>query len=167
MSNHSIKLFNYNTWANKTLLNHLMQLPSELCHENIKSVFPSIFDTLMHIYIVDYGWHSLLTRKYTSDDYEAIRSTIARLTEEVKALNLQDFGKKQDLLSKSYYDFVSTTDMEQTVIYSTLSMQHSEVIQHVVNHGTYHRGNITAMLRQLDHAGVPTDYSMYLYQSMK
>jgi uncharacterized damage-inducible protein DinB len=121
----------------------------------------------MHIYIVDYGWHSLLIRKYASDDYEAIRSTIVRLTEEIRALSLQDFGKKQDLLSKSYHDFASTTDMEQTVTYSALSMQHSEVIQHVVNHGTYHRGNITAMLRQLDHAGVQTDYSLYLYESMK
>ncbi|MFC0332820.1 DinB family protein [Paenibacillus sepulcri] len=28
----------------------------------------------------------------------------------------------------------------------------------LVNHGTYHRGNITAILRQLGHPGTPTDY---------
>jgi hypothetical protein len=38
----------------------------------------------------------------------------------------------------------------------------SELVQHVVNHGTYHRGNITTMLRQLDHASVLTDYAFYL-----
>ncbi|MEH7531611.1 DinB family protein, partial [Priestia megaterium] len=32
------------------------------------------------------------------------------------------------------------------------------------NHGTYHRGNITAMLRQLGHPGVMTDYVLYLYE---
>ena len=37
------------------------------------------------------------------------------------------------------------------------------MILHVVNHGTYHRGNITAMLRQMGYASVPTDYGIYLY----
>ncbi|WP_313897918.1 DinB family protein [Brevibacillus sp. FSL L8-0520] len=37
-------------------------------------------------------------------------------------------------------------------------------MQHVVNHGTYHRGNIAAMLRQQGYAGVPTDYVFYLYE---
>lgn len=157
MNNHSIKLFNYNTWANKTLLNHLMQLPVELSHENIKSVFPSVFDTLMHIYIVDYGWHSLLRGKYAWDDYQVINSTIAELKAQLAALSLPDFGIKQDLLAECYCELLSTADMEQIMTYSTLPMQHSEVIQHVVNHGTYHRGNITAMLHQLGHGGVSTD----------
>jgi uncharacterized damage-inducible protein DinB len=39
----------------------------------------------------------------------------------------------------------------------------SELVPHVVNHGTYHRGNITAMLRQMGYASVSTDYGIYLY----
>ena len=39
----------------------------------------------------------------------------------------------------------------------------ADMILHVVNHGTYHRGNITAMLRQMGYASVPTDYGIYLY----
>ncbi|OAS89436.1 MULTISPECIES: DinB family protein [Metabacillus] len=39
-----------------------------------------------------------------------------------------------------------------------------ELIQHVANHGTYHRGNLTAMLRQLGHQGKPTDYVSYLFE---
>jgi uncharacterized damage-inducible protein DinB len=31
------------------------------------------------------------------------------------------------------------------------------MIQHVVNHGTYHRGQVTTMLRQLGAKGVGTD----------
>jgi uncharacterized damage-inducible protein DinB len=41
------------------------------------------------------------------------------------------------------------------------------MILHVVNHGTYHRGNITAMLRQMGYASVPTDYGIYLYINKK
>jgi uncharacterized damage-inducible protein DinB len=39
----------------------------------------------------------------------------------------------------------------------------SELVPHVVNHWTYHRGNIIAMLRQMGYASVSTDYSLYLY----
>jgi uncharacterized damage-inducible protein DinB len=40
-------------------------------------------------------------------------------------------------------------------------------MQHVVNHGTYHRGNITAMLRQLGSKGISTDFIFYLYEQEK
>lgn len=39
----------------------------------------------------------------------------------------------------------------------------SELVPYIVNHGTYHRGNITAMLRQMGYASVSTDYGHYLY----
>jgi len=32
-----------------------------------------------------------------------------------------------------------------------------QIMQHVVNHGTYHRGQVIAMLRQLGAKGVATD----------
>lgn len=39
----------------------------------------------------------------------------------------------------------------------------SEMIMHVVTHATYHRGNITSMLRQMGHASVTTDFTRYWY----
>lgn len=42
-----------------------------------------------------------------------------------------------------------------------------QVINHVVNHVNYHRGEVTAMLHQLDYKRVPTDYAAYLYQLNK
>lgn len=48
--------------------------------------------------------------------------------------------------------------------YGKLETPISDLVRHVVNHGTYHRGNITAMLRQQGHPGVPTDYVFYLYE---
>lgn len=43
----------------------------------------------------------------------------------------------------------------------------NELIQHIVNHGTYHRGNISSMLRQLGHAGASSDFVFYLYEVNK
>ena len=40
-------------------------------------------------------------------------------------------------------------------------------MQHVVNHGTYHRGNITAMIRQLGHSSTMMDFVLYLHMVKK
>jgi uncharacterized damage-inducible protein DinB len=163
MNNHSLSIYQYNTWANSSLVGHLKQLPKEVCFKEIKSVFPSIFQTLTHIYIIDRGWYSLLTKEYASDDYEAIKISVERLIEETCDISLEEFHLKQIQLSNSFHDFITSNDMENEEIFSTLPMRYADVIQHVVNHGTYHRGNITAMLHQLNHSGIATDYGLYLY----
>lgn len=166
-NNQSLSIYDYNTWANTTILNHLKQLPNGTCNEIIKSVFPSIFDTLMHIYIVDRGWYSVLTKEYVSDDYETIKKSVEKLIAQTKDNSLEEFEQKQNQLSKNFRDFIENNDMEIKDIFSSVSMKYVDIIQHIVNHGTYHRGNITAMLHQLGHPGVGTDYSLYLYHSNK
>ncbi len=42
-----------------------------------------------------------------------------------------------------------------------------ELVQHVVNHGTYHRGNITAMIRRLGHSSTMMDFVLYLHMVKK
>ncbi|MEV5027867.1 DinB family protein [Paenibacillus sp. LPE1-1-1.1] len=46
--------------------------------------------------------------------------------------------------------------------YGRLDTHFSDFVRRVVNHRSYHRGNATAMLRQLGYSGVPTDYLFYL-----
>ncbi|ACU03978.1 DinB family protein [Pedobacter heparinus] len=161
--NHSLSMYKYNTWANNTLLKHLKQLPEGICDTNIKSVFPSIIDTLIHIYIIDRGWYSILTKEYRSDDYETIKASVDRLVAETKDISLKDLEKKQQLLAADVQSFIESHDMNYRDTFSGVSMTYGEVFIHIVNHGTYHRGNITAMLYQLDQKGVPTDYGVYLY----
>lgn len=163
ISNHSLSLYTYNTWANTSLLNHLKQLPRGTCNTIIQSVFPSIFDTLMHTYIIDCGWYSVLTKEYRSDDYEAIKTSVNRLIASTKDNELEEFEEKQLLLASSFGDFISNNEMTHLEVFSGVQMSYTDVITHIVNHGTYHRGNISAMLHQLGHKGVSTDYGAYLY----
>lgn len=37
-----------------------------------------------------------------------------------------------------------------------------DIIQHVMNHGTYHRGNVSAILHQLGQKSVSTDFIYFL-----
>lgn len=90
------QLYDYHVWANERLFEHLEQLPKDVFHAEVTSVFPSVSQTFEH------------------------------------------------------------------PKYGSLNTRFSEILQHVVNHGTYHRGNVTAMLRQQGYAGFPTDYLFYL-----
>ncbi|EGL18030.1 hypothetical protein HMPREF9413_4314 [Paenibacillus sp. HGF7] len=40
---------------------------------------------------------------------------------------------------------------------------YAEVLFQVANHGTYHRGNLSAMLRQIGQSSVMTEYALYWY----
>ncbi|WP_205513587.1 DinB family protein [Longitalea arenae] len=163
--NHSLFMYEYHTWANKTLISHLQDLPDGSCRAPIKSVFPSIFEALMHVYIIDKGWLSLLMEEYQPDDYNAIQASVNDLIASTKNNSLQELEEKQQVLAEATVRFIMKNDMADSRDFAGVRMSYADVIQHIVNHGTYHRGNITAMLHQLGHKGVPTDYGLYLYHT--
>jgi len=161
--NQSMKLHEYNSWANTTVFEHLKTLPEGLWRQQVTSVFPSVFDTLAHIYIIDKGWLSILQKEYASDDYAIIKSRVEDLNSLIADDSIDELAARYKTLSDGLRSFIETSDRNTEAIFASVRMSYADVIQHVVNHGTYHRGNISAMLHQLGHKGVPTDYGLYLY----
>ena len=72
--------------------------------------------------------------------------------------------------SEEYYRFFAEQqDSEQIIItehprFGRTEFVLADLIHHVVNHGTYHRGNISAMLHQQGERGIPTDYVYFLFK---
>ncbi len=64
-----LKQFDYHAWANTRLFNQLKELPNyeTIFNEQIQSVFPSIKDTFVHIYITDQVWLHILHGKSMSE----------------------------------------------------------------------------------------------------
>ncbi len=75
-----------------------------------------------------------------------------------------------DVIDQHHQKLVDCLEEESTdkeVYYHDLSgnkhiTQLGDIIHHVVNHGTYHRGQIMEMIRMLGHATAPTDYIYYV-----
>ncbi|GIN39559.1 MULTISPECIES: DinB family protein [Heyndrickxia] len=53
MKHPSIKKYEYHNWANDKLFKRLKELPDEVYDTELKSVFPSISATLLHMYLTD------------------------------------------------------------------------------------------------------------------
>jgi uncharacterized damage-inducible protein DinB len=166
MKEQASKLYGYNSWANDTMFAHLKTLPSDLMREPIQSVFPTVMDALVHVCRVDNVWmHALL-----GDSMEVTMSSIERLMTEVREKTLQEMQGLYHDVAENYRMFIRENDMEGVrefphPKYGVLKASNTEIVQHVVNHGTYHRGNVTAMLRQMGHAGAATDLVFYLFEA--
>lgn len=159
------QLFAYHEWANAKVLQHLRSLPEGILHQELQSVFPSVGATLAHMYLVDNIWLAAMHHL----DNAVIYASLSDWESEVKGAIIQNLEERFSRLAKRYRDFLSSLENldeysnYQHPIAGKLRARYSDIVQHVVNHGTYHRGNITAMLRQMGYPGIATDYVWYLY----
>lgn len=158
------QFYDYHSWANKRIFNHIENLPEETAYQEVKSVFPSVSHVLLHMCRADYIWLNVLSEVA----YQEIIDSVGKFESaqgDMTAIKQHAFE-----LEAQYHDFFSRQmDLKQTFSMKhpklgTLETTYADIILHVVNHGTYHRGNVTAMLRQLGHTGIPTDYMYYLYE---
>ncbi|WP_082232938.1 DinB family protein [Halobacillus massiliensis] len=164
-----LQLYNYNEWANQQIFNRLKELPKEVYRQEIKSVFSSISNVLAHVYLSDLGWIEVFNGKSMNDALE-LASQQKRETESKGIDEMEDMFLK---LSERYKVFLSqkgNVDKPMEIENPSgglMKTSVSELVTHVVNHGTYHRGNMTAMLRQMGHVSVGTDYGLYLFLSQR
>jgi uncharacterized damage-inducible protein DinB len=164
--NRAKKMYDYHVWANQKVFQHLKQLPEKIYKEQIKSVFSSISDVMVHLYATDVTW--LETMKESS--YQDTVNEVNRRKLEAAEASMEELEALYQLLSEEYYRFFGEQqDVERIIVtehprFGRMEFVLADLIHHVVNHGTYHRGNISAMLHQQDERGIPTDYVYFLFK---
>lgn len=140
-------LFEYDTWANERICNGCAVLTPEQFTRDLKSSFPSVRDTLAHIMGAQWVWLERIRGRTPAGlppagAYPDLASLRARWSE-----IREDLG--------AYVNGFSESDLAQPFEYRNFrgdpfKDSPGPIIQHLVNHGTYHRGQVAAMLRQLD-----------------
>lgn len=166
MKQEALRLYEYHVWANEKVFERLLEVPEGVSEQEVQSVFPTITQTLAHIFLTDFVW--LLAMK--GETYEEVGPKVGALSQEVKGKNVQELRKLFADSAQQFRDFFGQISMEDTKAYThpalgTVHARYADIVQHVVNHGTYHRGNISAMLRQLGHAGASSDYIFYMFET--
>ncbi|WP_057761972.1 DinB family protein [Cytobacillus praedii] len=165
--NHAKNMYKYHVWANKVLLERIKELPSNVLYEEVCSSYSTIALTFSHMYVVDVMWLKVLKGM---DMQEALATSMA-LQEKSNLYSADEFVKYYEELASQYEDWINNqNDIEQKIHLNNpwtgaRETAYSEILFHVANHGTYHRGNITTMLRQQGHASTMNDFALYWYQS--
>lgn len=165
MENTAKQMYEYHVWANQTMINRLKELPDEVYTNEILSVFSSVSKVITHIYIVDTSWLNILCGK-------SMREAMVEanwLKEQTEAKSVREMELLYAELAERYRTVLNTlNNMEETITIDNpyagvRDTSYSEIVLQIVNHATYHRGNITAMLRQMGHASVMTEYALFWY----
>lgn len=151
-------LYAFNAWARARMLDAVAQLDESAYRKPLGNSFSSVHATLVHILGTEDIWLRRWCGETPADPAspDAFRSfdEVRRRWEELEAVLqrfLAELTEGEVLRVVRYRD---TRGNEQaTPLW--------QMMQHVVNHSTYHRGQVTTMLRQLGATPVATDLIHY------
>ena len=152
-------LYEYNAWANHRTLDACAALSDEQFTRHIESSFPSVRETLVHILAAEWVWlERWLGRSPRQGD--------------LPVADLQDaasVGARWRLLEveqQRFIDALIDDALPRRIAYQNFAGETWEytlahMMQHVVNHSSYHRGQVVTLLRQLGRKPPMTDLLFY------
>jgi uncharacterized damage-inducible protein DinB len=146
-----LELLEYHRWATNLTVNAAKALTLEQFTQDLGSSFPSVRDTLAHVFTADRAWLGRLEGqappRANAGDFAELASllevwepVLTRWPTVVETLG--DPGRLIEYKSFAGEPFTNTL---------------GQIVRHVVNHGTYHRGQVATMLRQLGAQAVSSD----------
>jgi uncharacterized damage-inducible protein DinB len=149
-------LARYHAWATQRLYRHVDALPEGDYRRDAGLFFKSVHGTLNHLLVAEHG---LWFERFAND-----HSPKRRLDEEVHA----DRATLHAALKQAVRDWLPAIEswdesrFDGTLRYTstegvTRSVPFAPTLTHVFNHGTHHRGQITAALTGLGHPAPELD----------
>jgi uncharacterized damage-inducible protein DinB len=169
--NHFSLLARYNRAANEKLFAHLAALPAEVFTADRGSYFGSIRGILGHLMTCDINWMRRF-RELFGDAGPLAHPRLspeghAWTTFEFDTLTLPEFESQRRLVDTLLSEFVRTADTSRFGDALVYADSHGtkrryvfrETLDHVFNHQTHHRGQVSQLLDEL---GVENDFSNIL-----
>jgi uncharacterized damage-inducible protein DinB len=148
----------YNIWATKTLVDRINKLSDEEINREIASSFPSLYKTVQHMWLAEEAWWQRLklaehldlqSEKFTGSFNELTAGHARQSQQWVEWVN----GATENQLNH-VFAYIRNKEQQKMHVY--------QMLQHVFNHASYHRGQLVTMLRQLGAENIPaTDFSAF------
>jgi uncharacterized damage-inducible protein DinB len=147
MKTHFVMMANYNEWANARLFRVAGTLHEALYRKDVGAYFRSLHGTLNHLLVADRIWMRRLTG--TGEHPEKLN---AILFEDLPSLHAARVEEDSRIIA-----FVQSLDeaaFEEVLDYRTLNgtpqqQRRREILAHLFNHETHHRGQAHAILTVL------------------
>jgi uncharacterized damage-inducible protein DinB len=139
------QLLDYHYWARDRVLEAVRPLEISAFTAPRQSSFSSIRDTLAHTYLAEWAWYS----RWQGDSPTAFPALDQFADVESLSTAWQDTEQKV----RAFVGPMSDLDVARVIAYRMFSGVEAaspiwQMVQHVVNHASYHRGQVTTMLRQ-------------------
>ena|SRR5579859_864318 len=154
------KLLRYRAWADQLIYAAVAALPEGASTAPRATIFGNMLRTLSHTWVVDDIFQAHLQGRphgYTS------RNT-------PEPLAFEELWKRQQAMNAWYLDLAMSLTPDQAAEVVTFQfigggegrMTREEIILHVINHATYHRGFVADMFYQVPAKPPATDLPVFL-----
>lgn len=153
-----VELYRYTDWANERLVGVVAELPPQAFERDLGGSFRTVRDVLAHSVSVDWVWlerwrgasPSSFPVWFTSDDPRVLLDQLRQIAARRRV----------------FLDSLVETDLALQLSFTYFSGEPGAVslvdaLFHVVNHSTYHRGQMAWMLRALGGAPPSTDFDLF------
>jgi uncharacterized damage-inducible protein DinB len=150
----------YKAWANEVIYAIVSGLPEGEATKPRPTLFKNMVHTLNHLYVVDRIFRGHLEgvpHGYTARNTPA-HPPLAELWQSV-----QELDRWYGATVNSWSD----AELEQRIDFEYVgggagNLSRLEIVLHLANHGTYHRGFVADMLNQVGVNPRPTDLTVFL-----
>lgn len=145
----------YNAWAHTTLVNWLRTKAPELMDTEVPSSFNTIRKTLVHIWQTQEYWFSVVSN--TAYAPEEFTGTLEELLDGIVAHSDKVAQYVKEMREEDLQDKALVTNP-----WFECNFNKFEYLIQFVNHGSYHRGQIITIGRNLGFTDAPmTDYNYF------
>ena len=153
------RLFDYNYWARDRQLKAVATIPTPELSRPLGGSFPSLLHHLVHIMEIE----SLWLQRFQG----VARPSMRRAAEfpDVTAIATRWAEVEGEL--RPYVNRLVDADLERVVngrftSGASFAIPLGDLLIHVVNHGSYHRGQVTTLIRQLGFTPAPVDFTVFV-----
>ena len=139
-------LLDYHYWARDRIVAAVATLTPEQFTKDLGSSFPSVRDTLAHMVGAETAW--LLRWQGESP------SALLPASQFPNAATVKKTWSALEKKLRAYFDHLGEQGINKVISYKLLNGTPGaspfwQMLQHVVNHASYHRGQVVTLLRQL------------------
>ena len=153
-------LTRYNAWANTVFFDAVRALPEGEATKPRQTLFKNIVHTLNHIYVIDHMFQAHLQGR--PHGYEARNTATTPPLEELRAA--------QRALDQWYIDWsdgMTDATLDEKVSFTFVGggegvMTRGQILLHLVNHTSYHRGFAGDLFHQIPVKPPTTDLTVFL-----
>jgi uncharacterized damage-inducible protein DinB len=153
-------LARYRQWADQLTFDAVASLPPGEAAKERPTLFKTMIGTLNHNYLIDLVWQAHLEGR---EHGFAERNVVLHG-------DLTELWKAQQAINRWYIDWSvrqSAQSLEEMVHFRFIdgdrsAMSRGDILLHVVNHATYHRGWVAEMFFQVPARNPTTDLPVYL-----
>jgi uncharacterized damage-inducible protein DinB len=161
-------LFEYDRWANDRVFQAASTLSAEQFTRDLGGSFRSVRDTLVHIVSGEWGWIAFWKEdRPTADFLTNLWTPLNTMFDPNAYPDVAAVQSKWAEVARDQAEFadgITNEDLQRMLPVRDTKLSLAHVMHHVANHSTYHRGQVSLMMRQLGAQPLSTDFAMFLLQ---